>query len=225
MDHFNVSDVRKCKYILTDLGANRGDTIQDIAEMTSSPNSRREIVTLLRELVIPVPELCLISFEPNPEHWRNLDEVKSKYSKHFHKLDILHTAAGTKEGSSDFYVDRDSSDKNQVGSSLLIEKKTSSKQNAVQVQITNFIDFVQSISLNAPQAMLLAKIDIEGFEYPLLKAMLLKGVACNFHSIVVEFHPLEKFMNAIYPQNIVENLLWLYDDKDCFTKLIPSSSG
>lgn len=226
LSYFGIQDFKNCSAIYFDVGANRGDTIEILAK--SDPSTKKSIYDAekpLKQLGISNKDLCVLAFEPNPRHWDSLREAQNKFTHQFKYLKIMHMAVGTSEGNVTFYIDRNSTDKNQVGSSLLSAKKTSHAENGISVQTVDLISMIQSLSYYTPEIELVAKVDIEGFEYDLLSSMLLRGSVCAIKVMLIEFHPTTKFKTGAFPNNIADSLKWVLERDGHCTKLIVSESA
>lgn len=135
----------------------------------------------------------VIAFEPNTKAFSKLRTVANNYSN----IEIRNEAAGIANQQTKLFFHKETQntniDKTQA-SSLLDNKPNISKENYELVNEIDFSEFIQSLNQNIE----LIKIDIEGYEIPLLNHMLDKKVIEKVNKIYVETHE-NKFSDLIKP--------------------------
>jgi FkbM family methyltransferase len=123
------------------------------------------------------------AFEPDPHAFAILRENTAALPN----VTLIHAAAGTEDGTIQLYratgFARDRNRKSK-SSSVFADKRNVSADNAVTVELCDFVAFLQG--LDAPVRLI--KIDIEGAEVPLLEAVLAAPVAARIGHVFVETH-------------------------------------
>jgi FkbM family methyltransferase len=123
----------------------------------------------------------VFAFEPHPEAFKKLLEIKRQYEK----LRPINRAAGITEGKIKLYL-HESHHLNPVkfstGSSLMDSKPNVGREFIVS-EATNFAEFLSRF-----QRIRILKIDIEGYEVELLPHLIYLGVLKNIDYIFVETH-------------------------------------
>ena len=125
----------------------------------------------------------VISFEPNTAAFEELKGVAQRFGN----IDLRNEAAGIKNRRAKLFLHEDIKNTNQdltQASSLISDKPNVSADN---FELVNEIDFAQFLkSLDEPVELI--KIDIEGYEIPLLNHLLDENAICNVNYFYIETH-------------------------------------
>lgn len=157
--------------LVIDLGANVGMVTESLAKRGSQ----------------------VIAFEPNSKAFSKLRTISNNYLN----IEIRNEAAGIANQQTKLFFHKETQhtnkDKTQA-SSLLDNKPNISKENYELVNEIDFSEFIKSLN----KKIELIKIDIEGYEIPLINHMLDKKVIEKVNKIYLETHE-HKFPDLINP--------------------------
>ena len=81
----------------------------------------------------------------------------------------------------------------------------------VQARQVKLSDILKVVKKNV---QVVAKVDIEGGEYHLLRSLLISGVACRLDVLVIEWHS-HKITDKDWPKNVEDSIKWLLEGKQC----------
>lgn len=221
------SQYLRCRNTFFDLGANRGDTLMRLFSKEADHSRKyRSIAAVLRKTNLTIGSMCVLSFEANPRFSRELQLFQRRYAHDCLLLEVFsETAVYFRNESVTFYLDR-MNPRTQAGSSLLSEKVTSTQKNAIRIQGIDFGELLEKISIITHEywnGVVIVKMDLEGFEYSLLRNLIARGLLCkNVDYLLVEFHDIAtKFReNVGVPREADELLKWLASEKQCKTEVI-----
>jgi FkbM family methyltransferase len=124
------------------------------------------------------------AFEPEPMVF---DMLKQRFSDRKNVV-LFNAAVATKAGRMKLYRKfgfEPNSVKKTAGSSLILEKENVTDENAVEVDVVDFLQFCS----NLPSNITILKMDIEGAEVDILEKLVLQdGLFRKFKNIFVETH-------------------------------------
>ena len=84
---------------------------------------------------------------------------------------------------------------------------------ARQVKLGNMLESL------AKGTYVVAKIDIEGAEYQLLRSLIVSGKACLLDVLVIEWHG-HKVIKKDWPAAVESSLKWLLESEECNVKVL-----
>lgn len=185
---------RGCKKVFLDLGSNRGTHIRKLFEPQKYPDAPylkffdegfgpQEV----RNQSFNKTGICAFGFEANPRWgWRLLD-IQAAYAKQGWRVKwFAPNAVGSKADTLTFWLN-DAGGSSDWGFSTT---KTNENATSVDVEQTNFTEFMARLNEAASPGYRLMKMDIESAEYdvlpPLVDAQLLCESALNH--VTIEWH-------------------------------------
>ncbi|RYG97861.1 FkbM family methyltransferase [archaeon] len=189
--------------VLLDFGSNTGVQLYRFCEPTflpKSPMKKRfnEVFGLNRT------GACIISFEPNPNHIQSIHTV-AEYcrARNVPVLQLSKVALWQTDTNMTFYVAVD--DVMQIGSSVFLRSKYKNpKMNAVEVQALSVPMVFRVVRNNLPRPIsIFVKMDIEGAEFEVLRALLHTNTLCLPSDYEIEYHH-KKIRNHDFPHKIAE---------------------
>jgi FkbM family methyltransferase len=123
------------------------------------------------------------AFEPNPDAFRVLTErTAAMPNVHRHQQAVLdHADVMTLYLHVNYALNPE---RFSSRSSLIAEKRNVDETGGVQVQVIDLVEFIENLG----RPVKLLKIDIEGAEYALLKALIDRGVIDRIEAVFVETH-------------------------------------
>ena len=134
------------------------------------------------------------AFEPEPEAFKRLSLIKSKY------LNIYNKAAWLDNGKSTLFRHTDwKNSRSHTSSTLNITKSNVDSENTVSCETIDIANFIKSLN-----GKVLIKMDIEGSEYEIINHLLNNKVFKNINIIFCEFHP-GKIKNG-YIKHLILNI-------------------
>lgn len=221
------SKYQGCRNTFFDLGANSGDTLKRLfAKKADRSRKYRSIGGVLRKTKLSIGSFCVLSFEGNPRFNQQLQLVQRRYAHESLLLEIFpETAVYITDENVTFYLDSLGA-RTQAGSSLLGEKVSSNPKNVVTIQGIDFGALLQKISIITHEhwnGVVIVKMDLEGFEYSLLRNLIARGLLCNgVDYLLIEFHDIAmKFRgNVEVPSQADKVLKWLTNEDSCRTEVI-----
>jgi hypothetical protein len=219
----------RCKNALFDLGANNGDTILRFFNLTSefaNSDKNKGFSGYMKALGISPSEFCILSFEGNADYTDTLRSMEVRYAAEVIQFYLFtSTVISTVDGPVVFYIDRVNPSLS-VGSSLLLSKTTSSLNTSAVVDGVDFGRILTEVSTPVHrnwQGKVVVKMDIEGFEYFVLRNLAARGLLCGFiDALIIEFHDKNEKMPAEkgLPDDVDVHFKWLFDDPACKTQLV-----
>ena len=136
------------------------------------------------------PNSKITAFEPNPLLAPILE--KNMNANAIDNVGIINKALDTQDGSKSFYIDNDGTWLS-TGSYLPNAWKGISKTQEIKVETTNAIDAFESVlQKNKSDKIDLLKMDIEGYEYTLLKYLNKNNKLSLIKNLIFEYHPSSK---------------------------------
>ena len=216
-----------CRNTFFDLGANSGDTLKRLFSKKADRSRKyRSIGAVLRKTSLTVSRMCVLSFEGNPRFSRQLQLFQRRHAHDCLLLEVFsETAVYFRNENVTFYLDSLNS-RTQAGSSLVSEKVTSTQKHAVRIQGIDFGELLDKLSFIAHEqwnGVVIVKMDLEGFEYSLLRNLIARGLLCkNVDYLLVEFHDIAtKFRENVGVPSQVDRLLkWLANEDQCKTEVV-----
>jgi FkbM family methyltransferase len=182
--YIDMGDFKPNKsYVFIDLGANNGDSLANFFHLENSAPVRFHLSDKRHEISWKV-----FAFEANPLFTAQLLKLKASLST-MHRIHIYNgTAAWTRNGYIDFYLDTVNTKRQFWGSSL---KKTHpdvvrSGKRKIKVPCVDIAELVHQFTADD---FVFMKIDIEGAEYDLLLHLLKSGALNLIDFLAVEYHP------------------------------------
>ena len=147
---------------------------------------------------------CALAFEPNPRHWKDLDKIVGVHNSSSHQILVHRAAFALDNGNMPFGLDNET--KSQEGSSLALSKRTRQVVNGkpgpsgrgpevrastITVPTVDGVAFLWEVAAryghDVPVSL---KIDVEGFEFTLMRDLIVSGVLCSVvTNLFVEWHP------------------------------------
>lgn len=217
----------RCRNTFFDLGANSGDTLKRLFSKKADRSRKyRSIGAVLRKTHLTIGSMCVLSFEGNPRFSRQLQLFQRRHAHDCLLLEVFsETAVYFRNENVTFYLDSLNA-RTQAGSSLVSEKVTSTEKNAVSIQGIDFGELLEKISSITHEhwnGVVIVKMDLEGFEYSLLRNLIARGLLCkNVDYLLVEFHDITtKFReNVGVPSQVDKMFKWLADENQCKTEVI-----
>eukprot|EP01062_Namystynia_karyoxenos_P081006 TRINITY_DN882_c0_g1_i3.p1 TRINITY_DN882_c0_g1~~TRINITY_DN882_c0_g1_i3.p1 ORF type:complete len:461 (+),score=118.16 TRINITY_DN882_c0_g1_i3:115-1497(+) len=185
-----------CQHVYLDVGSNSGVQIRKLYEPEMYPLSA----------VFPIfaryfgkdrgawKDVCTFGFEPNPARAARLKRIEALYRGRGHRVKIFtHTAVGIKDGSSVYYQNSDRGP--QLGGALW-RRSTGGGSHIIRiVDLSRWLlrhvaarRLPESASKKLSWPFVVAKIDIEGYEWLLIPEMLRTRAICSIQSLFVEYH-------------------------------------
>lgn len=213
---------KPCRKILFDLGANRGDTIERWYSAKKFVGRNSGLVSV--NTLFPAEtrrEFCVVSFEPNPRFTEALIKISSNANDAGHRSKVYtNTAAGDEDGTVSLFLDESSTDG--YGSSVLQSKKVNfgGRYHALGKTVkARQIKFSRMLQILRKGTQVVAKIDIEGAEYQLLRSLIISGVACLLDVLIIEWHG-HKISDRDWPTDVEKSLKWLLESSECNVKVL-----
>jgi len=190
-----------CNGLFIDVGANEGDTLRRWFEFKSCsephPGDTDCMWTMPAYLPLSVRQtFCAASFEANPRHGPRLSKVAARVIRRHRTNVSVHvgTAFALHNGTVMFGVDNSTA--RSLGSSLAATKRMLGRggkpnrgppvaSNAISVHAVDAVRYLQGLSVNR----IALKVDVEAFEYELLRDLIATGVLCQkVEDLFVEWH-------------------------------------
>jgi FkbM family methyltransferase len=176
--------------VFIDLGANKGDSVLNFLGLQDVAQGGK-LSKLFKKDSIASKDWIIYAFEANPYFNDILNslskEIEQKYPHVSFKL-YKETAAWTKNGFIDFYVDTVNNNTDFWGSSLNKQHPDSKRSGGKKVQVA-CKDIAEIINQYNERDLIVVKMDIEGAEYDLLLDFMQKDVLRLIDHIAIEFHP------------------------------------
>ena len=120
------------------------------------------------------------AFEPNRENFRELAAQTKKYSN----VTVYEKAVSDSNGTIQLYFEKGSIGEYFKGSTIVQGKPNIGYENSYDVDVVSIVDVIDNIG----EQISLIKIDIEGAEYKVIKALLTSGRINKVDRIFAECH-------------------------------------
>jgi FkbM family methyltransferase len=186
---------RDCSHgIYIDVGTNIGVQIRKLYTPELFPGAK----------VLPVfdayfgqerSQVCAVGFEPNSAHTKYLDTLNDVFrQRNLPAYIFTEVAVSSRRGNMTFYKDPSAPSRvHEWGASLAAwnPKNNGSSATVQLVDLHNFIlDFVVPVARRDKRKMppIIMKMDIEGAEYAVLPALIIRGALCHIDLIFAEWH-------------------------------------
>ena len=166
-------------------------------------------------------DICVFSFEPNPDHLARHEHLKNAYGSHNWRYTPIHAGVGHHGGGNiTFY---------HTGDDLGFTTKKSNCRKECRpehVLIIHLADWIKRevVDRRLPQITsntttkipprVVMKLDVEFMEYEVLPDLMLSGVLCsNIHAVMGEFHHVVKNIAYLWPITYEKsnNDVWILD--------------
>ena len=230
-----------CRCVFVDIGLNDGASLmrwpsEALALLQKqSSSSSGAAARALRQCQRATAEACYIGIEPNPGFAAHLAELEASLLANGTRAKILReTALGVEDGSADLYVaDNDGG----VGSTLEAGKAhsfsthggrrwrstgqtASSAYRNVTVRTLGAANFLRTLQAATP--LVFVKLDVEGFEFQVLRSVLTTRPAalCRLSVLAIEWHNDRLTKAAAVPPQAMETLEWLMRGSSCGVELL-----
>ena len=197
---------KSCAGLYVDVGANNGDSLQRWFQLGSCSEplsaAASQAAPCMWQLPTSLPlavrqTYCAHVFEPNPRHWSALQAGAEQFRAQGRSVHVHKAAFGAHSGSALFGLDTTMA--NSEGSSLLLSKRTRDRttgavgkgeavrSNTINVTVSDGVAFLRRLGEQGLPVVL--KLDVEAYEFVLLRSLLASGVLCQTVSeLFVEWH-------------------------------------
>lgn len=149
------------------------------------------------------PEIEIYSFEPNPYNFINIKNIiELNNLKTIHPENI---GLGANPSTIDFYIDGINS-----GNCSFVKNhpfRIFENMNCIQSEVKKFDDWYEFSKLNFGYGEMLVKIDVEGFEYEVLKGMEKSLEKMLFNALIIEIFPETLKSAGTSPKKIFSYLI------------------
>ena len=133
-----------------------------------------------------IPKAEVVSFEPTPESFRRVEELRTKYN-----FTAVNAAVGADNGSMDFYLNS-----NSATNSLLemdrhaacLDPLARQKPQQIKVPVVRLDDYLAEHNLERPIDYL--KLDVQGFENRVLQGAVRTLPRVRFIMVEAQFNPV-----------------------------------
>ena len=206
----NMAELKSCKCVFLDVGANRGVHTRKLYEPRRYAFSAYMIV--FDEHIhsrCSLFETCSVLFEANPLHYLRLAQLQRYFQLSSYKVWSLPFAACAHEGFTLF--------SNPAGSERSKEewgfrRAFANDPGSQYVYCLNFTKFLLTF-LDDNQHVLM-KLDVEGSEYSILKSMNAQGASHLVDAMTVEWHNIgsKDYLNRHKISKVVERVIELDDE-------------
>ena len=201
-----------CLHVFIDAGSNKGVHGRFLFEPEKYPNNKFQ--RKFDEAFGPAPrdnsEICVFAFEPNPAHVAHQKATESAYQAMGWRYHFIPAAVGDAKERVVFHRNggsvRKEAGPEEVGFSAIKRTGESAAEDDVAVEVIDFSAWLEihvfrrrrpltEASAADPAAgganngVVIMKMDIEGYEYPTLTHLLVKGTLCKFDAVYGELHP------------------------------------
>jgi len=154
--------------------------------------------------------ICVFAFEPNPFHVKTQRATQKAYQLMGWRYTFLEVGVSDAPGTMKFY--RNAFNGNESleywAFSTINLNRTDVHNTPMVIPVIDFAGWIRrhilhrripAFSSTRPPRIM-AKMDIEGLELPLLTHMVLTGVACHMHTLILELHRSRNF-GAVHMKN------------------------
>ena len=179
-----------CRFAYIDIGTNRGDRINDLYAY----NRHKKFYNGCFPLQVPRSSVCAVGFEPNPVHFKRLQNLATGHRYLGHNVTILPFAISNETSSHRFYVD-DMPQFHYWGSSLIKWKGSSNRTHQVHT-----ISLSSLLAVLPPMQRVCVKMDAEGAEYDAIPPSV--DLMCKKVDVIqLEEHPKLLRLSMKYESN------------------------
>jgi len=202
-----------CRHVYLDMGLNIGSKLRVLYE----PERERRWQKTFDEVFGPRKargDVCAIGFEPNPNHTRHLMRAVAQYTGRGHRVHVFQAAVGVNDSKQLFFTDtarQSQRSSNEWGASMLMYKAVMAQpgysQFVISIGLEQFLrrQFI-NVSTAAPRARVIAKMDVEGYEYTLLPAAW-RAICQSIDVLQLERH--DRFFSAQWQK---KTSAWMHDE-------------
>ena len=185
-----------CKHFYFDMGTNIGVQLRKLYEPHYFNGKQKGSVLPFFEKYFGENrrQVCAIGFEPNRKHTSDLSLLQNKYQAAGFPLVIFtEVALSWKQEDLTFYPDPKAKKlQHEWGASLINWKhyspSTDGSYNVSTIEAGRFYRHIMSAWDRSPDSKVLAKMDIEGYEYLVLPNIINHGALCLFDLMFIEWH-------------------------------------
>jgi FkbM family methyltransferase len=214
-----------CYHVFLDVGSNIGNHVRFLYEPQLYPAAKIARAFFQKafgpELNRVNSDICVFSFEPNPDHYSRHEHLRRAYNSLNWRYTPIHAGVGHLTGNITFY---------HTGDDLGFTTKKSNCRRECrpeQVPIIRLADWIKrevadrqipligngNNTIIPPRVVM--KMDVEFMEYEILPDLMLSGVLCNnIHAVMGEFHHDVNTIAYLWPmtyQGQGEDSLWTLD--------------
>jgi len=212
-----------CYHVFLDVGSNIGNHVRFLFEPQLYP-AAKIARNFFKEAFGPEldrlnTDICVFSFEPNPDHYSRHEHLRRAYNSLNWRYTPIHAGVAHHTGNITFY---------HTGDDLGFTTKKSNCRKECrpeQVPIIRLADWIKRevadrrIPLTGNNTIMpprvVMKMDVEFMEYEILPDLMLSGVLCNnIHAVMGEFHHDLNMIAYLWPmtyQGQGEGSLWTLD--------------
>jgi len=177
----------KVRHVFFDLGANRGDTIQNFFGLSKRALGG-DISSLFKRDFIQNNKWIVYAFEANYLFDKPLQKTMQDIITIGHQFILYNsTAVWINDGHIEFFIRLVKNNNNHGGSSLKEPKKQNDTE-IIKVKVP-CVDFSRILREYNQNDVIVAKLDIEGAEYELLSNLISKDLIKLIDYLIVEYHP------------------------------------
>jgi hypothetical protein len=175
-----------CTLHYVDVGSNRGDSLKQFVAKQPDEQLRRML-----DAALPAwspQSTCVHAFEPNTRWTRTLESVNRSLAPYVATLNIhLGTAMMTGSATEARLSDKWSRNKYSEGASVAVGFEGHGKVKVARVKAANMVHFFRTLPW--PSLPIVVRLDVEGMEYKLLRALAVSGLGASRRLFVaVEWH-------------------------------------
>lgn len=193
-----------CNLLYLDMGTNLGAQLQKFYEPHRFLRKGKETPIVsqfnkafggskIRRRPFKESKICVVGFEPNPEHTAHLENLQSKYREVGWNVWVLtETALGVRDTLMKLYIWGQEGIKE--GSSLSnLDSISNENHTTADIAVIDTIKFLKEYVAKREtdfdeDTFVLAKMDIESTEFSLLREMTTTGAFCYIDKVMAEFH-------------------------------------
>lgn len=201
------SQIMECNCIFLDIGANRGVHTRKLFEREKY--ERSSYFAVFEKIIdsrCKLKKTCAVLFEANPAHHLHLKQLERYLQMLNFLVWSIPEAVCTTSGFA-LFAKLDESDSTHEDWGFRNSARVSSKQKKTQVvRCLDFSKFLRQFV--KPEQFVLAKMDIEGSEYALLKHMEHTKTSALIDVLTIEWHDTPKSIRQI------KNVLTLDDESN-----------
>jgi FkbM family methyltransferase len=174
-------------YVFFDLGANSGDSLASFFQLKSHSSNKQLPVRFHFSEAVDI-NWTVFAFEANPLFSPALLDLKQSLEPR-HRVHLFNgTAAWTRNGSVDFYLDVVNTNNGFWGSSLKSSHPDVVKSGKKHIRVP-CVDVADLVARFTPDDLVIMKIDIEGAEYDMILHLFKRDVLRLVDYVAVEYHP------------------------------------
>merc|ERR1719238_1904420 len=144
--------ISECRSIFLDVGSNQGVQVRKFYEAEKYPaalmlDSLDTIFGLPAERRAPASEsgLCVLGFEPNPDHYDKLQAIEDAYQAKGWHAHFYRVAVWKSEGTMSFQVDGDPEHKDWAAKLRTDTSESAEGKSVFEVRTIDFADFISTL--------------------------------------------------------------------------------